>query len=253
MKLKWLLSLVLVFGLTGLATAQPLTKTQRLPIWKDARDAAVSLWGKYKRGIAVVGTSALLVCGPMGCGGDDVDEIETVAEQTVAEEETEGEEILEDPPYTLVDYLGKYVAFVGGGDGAIVTGYVTNVFSHLNKLEIIPDENLERGWGLEQEIRLLEVIGVMHHAHPLINEEVSFKNIAGAFQWRDRGILPNKIYGTVDVVYVEAVMPEGSGEPTVYGVTVHTGQFGFRQLPLQIEETVFIPANRVEFVETAEE
>lgn len=104
MKPRWLLSLVLVCGMTGLATAYPLSKPQRVPMLKDARNAVVSLWGKYRQGIMLISTSALLVCGLMGCGSDDVAETETVAEQTVVED-TSSEEIVEDPSYALIDYL----------------------------------------------------------------------------------------------------------------------------------------------------
>lgn len=157
----------------------------------------------------------------------------------------------------MIDYLGKYIAFVGGGDGSITTGYVSSVFNYVNKLEVRADDGERWEQEQEQEINMQEVVGVMHRTHPLINEEVAFKRIVGAiprwWQLQQHGELPDRLYGTIDVAYVEAVLPEGSGAPTVFGVTVHSGDIGQQRLPMQIETPVFLPANRVEFIDATEE
>ena len=252
MKTRWLLSLVLACGITGLATALPLAKPQPVPMLKDA---AVGFLAKYGRYIGIIGTSLVLACGPMGCGGDDVEETPTAVEQT-AVEDTSSEEIEEDPSYTLVDYLGKYIAFVGDGDGSITTGYVGDVLSYIGKIEVITKNKERKGWFDSQEIRTQEVVGVMHRTHPLIDEEASFKFIVGAVPlWWNHDRWPDKLYGSIDVVYVKPVFPEGSGEPTVFGITVHSGDIGLRRVrvAVSLEDTVFIPANRVEIIDNAEE
>ena len=60
----------------------------------------------------------------------------------------------------------------------------------------------------------------------------------------------DSLNGMVDVVYVEALWPEGSGEPTAVGVTVNSGNIGAERVDWWGESppyTVFLPINRVEF------
>ena len=65
--------------------------------------------------------------------------------------------------------------------------------------------------------------------------------------------LPDTLYGTVDVTYVEAVLPEGSGEATAIGVTVHSGLFNDEKrqiwVNLHLPATVYLPIGRVNFID----
>ena len=251
---RWLLySVLLAFGSTNIAAGHALTpaiaKAKHLPVLKEAVAFVNSGLG---RRVLVFGMSLALICTQVGCGTDDMDEAPQVVTQ-VADEDTSSDDI-EGGAYEARDYLGNYIAYVGHGDGSISTGYVTSYLSKPGKL-ILESED-EDGWEWEkeeEEISVHAVVGVMHQTHALAGEEVSFKRVNGAMPllWGD-DLLPDHLYGTVDVVYVAAVLPEGSGEPTAVGVTVHSGDFAGRKVVVQWPFTVFLPIGRVEFTDADE-
>ena len=253
---RWLLcSVLLAFGIANIAAgnvfAPAVAKVKHSPVLKNMVAVLAQASRGLGRGVLVASTSLLLVCTQMGCGTDDTDEAPQVITRFVTDNTSnEGKE---ENVYELHNYVGNYIAFVGDGDGSISTGYVTHIISKLDNL-ILESED-KGGWGEEEEeaISLHEVVGVMHRTHVLAGEEVSFKRVHGAMPHWGGGddILPDHLFGTVDVVYVEAVLPEGSGEPTAVGVTVHSGAFAkdWQLQVVQWHDTVFLPINRVKFID----
>lgn len=263
MKSKWLFvaCLLSAFGTANLTAGHALppviAKAKHMPVLQDAA-AMLNKYGRgLGRGVVIIGSSLLLICGLMGCGSDDMDEAPQEAIK-VATADAVSEDIAEGGAYEPSDYLGNYVAFISGGDGAIETGYVTAQFSLKNEIQVRLDEAERR--EDDSTIGLREVVGVMYYAHALEGKEVSFKRMHGAMPGHEHGavedwwkdLLPNILYGTVDVVYIEAVLPEGSGEPTAVGVTVHSGDNGARRVQARLPYTVFLPFNRIEFVDASE-
>ena len=181
-----------------------------------------------------------------------------------AAEDTSSDEVLESEPipYALSDYLEKYIVYVARGDAALAAGYVFRLKG--GKLVVRPrgDDKAvkadEAGWPLVDEdfngIRLDTVVGVMHRNHALVGEKVSFPRIRGAMptdRWDD-DMRFDSFNGMVDVVYVKALWPEGSGEPTAIGVTVNSANVGDVLIKMSREgppHTVYLPIDRVEFVD----
>ena len=250
---RWLLcSVLLAFGSTNIAAGPALTpavaKAKHLPVLKEAVAFVNSGLG---RRVLVFGMSLTLICGQMGCGTDDMDEAPQELTQVVTDDTSSAD--TEGGAYDSRDYWGNYIAYVGDGDGSISTGYVTSYLARPEKLILeSEDDGAWKNWEEEEEegISVHAVVGVMHQTHALAGEEVSFKRVHGAMPqlWGD-DLLPDHFYGTVDVVYIAAVLPEGSGEPTAVGVTVHSGDFGGRKVRVQWGYTVFLPIGRVEFID----
>ena len=265
MLMRWLFvcsCVLLLCGSANLTAARGghvAAEVQRLPVVKNL----LSAWGKIGRslgkGALVVGTSLLLICGQTGCGGDEADETETVVTKVVT---VEKEDTLDGSPFRIADYLDKYIIYVSDGDGSLATGYVIKLLGGKLRLRAAEADDSLPLWmqeELEQKeevIDLQTVVGVMHRTHALIDEEVSFKRIHGAmhFNHKNRN-LPDTLLGTVDVVYVEALLPEGSGEATAVGVTVHSGFFhdDLHWVRLQPSETIYLPIGRVNFREAAKD
>ena len=252
---RWLLcSVLLAFGITNMATgyAPPsaVAKAKHLPMLKNAGAALAQAGRGLGWGVLVFSTSLALVCTQVGCGTDDMDEAPQVVTQ-VAAEDTSSDDI-EGGAYEARDYWGNYIAYVGDGDGSISTGYVIN-FAREKLILESEDDGAWKKWEEEEEeegISVHAVVGVMHQTHALAGEEVSFKRVHGAMpQLWGEALVPDILYGRVDVVYVAAVLPEGSGEPTAIGVTVHSGDFGGRKVRWQWPDTVFLPIGRVEFID----
>lgn len=249
-------SILLVCSVANVAAGRSLTnvnaatKTKHLPALKETAALVSSSLGQ---GVLIIGTFLALVCGPMGCSGTDIDEAEPAVTQVVPVDTSS--EDAEGGAYKLSDYLGKYIAYVGNGDGSISTAYVTSYTSTSEQI-IIQDEADDWKWEEEEKtISLNTVVGVMHQAHTLTGEEVSFKRVHGAMPllWGDDP-LPDRLYGTVDVVYIAAILPEGSGEPTAVGVTVHSGDSGeidARRFRVHLPYTVFLPIGRATLIDAS--
>ncbi len=205
---RWLLcSVLLAFGSTNIAAGPALTpavaKAKHLPVLKEAVAFVSSGLG---RRVFVFGMSLTLICGQMGCGTDDMDEAPQELTQVVTDDTSSAD--TEGGAYDSRDYWGNYIAYVGDGDGSISTGYVINFVREKLVIETADDVGWE--WEEEESISLHAVVGVMHQTHALAGKEVSFKRVNGAMpRWGD-DLLPDHLYGTVDVVYVAAVLPKGS-------------------------------------------
>ena len=267
-KLLACLCVLLLCGNANIAVGQlavgqrAVVEAQRLPVLGKI----FSVRNKLIRGVLVVGASLALLCSQTGCGTDGGDEVETGSSELVAPvEDTSIEEVLEiaPTPYTLFDYVGKYIIYVGEGDVSFTTGYVSQLRGGKLIIKANLDEKAKRRRKDEKllnenlrEITLDIVVGVMHRTHELIGKEVFFPRIHGAMptdRWADNMRFDN-FYGTVDVVYIEALLPEGSGETTAVGVTVHAGDIGGVRAALRgdMPYTVFLPIGRVQFTEADE-